>query len=110
MNVLSAQKHEFQFIQEAHECVTYCGGSENPLFLGCSYYARSFGGGGGDGGVAGSCWNVLELAVGEGEKRAQRGRPQPHVGAEAAQCLMNAQETAAKLAIENFCSVRLLHL
>ena len=52
-------------------------------------------------------WNVLELAVGEGEKRAQRGTPQPHIGAEAAQCLINAQETAAKLAIGNFCFVRL---
>ena len=36
-------------------------------------------------------WNVLELAVGEGEKRAQQGRPQPHSGVEAAQCLINAQ-------------------
>ena len=52
-------------------------------------------------------WNVLELAVGEGEKRAQRGRLQPHSGVEAAQCLINAQETAAKLAIGNFCFVRL---
>ena len=52
-------------------------------------------------------WNVLELAVGEGEKRAQRGRPQPHSGVEAAQCLINAQETAAKLGIGNFGSVRL---
>ena len=52
-------------------------------------------------------WNVLELAVGEGEKRAQRGRPQPHSGVEAAQCLINAQETAAKLAIGNFCFARL---
>ena len=67
----------------------YCGGSENPLFLGCSL-ARSFGV------LCGR--SVFELAVGAGAhsggdptRRSERRRP--------VQCLKSARGKAAKIKI-----------